>query len=204
MIPVHAATAHDHWPPPPQRFRDNKNPYGITPGHRDFHYMLILPTNQASGSRPTRWLPLPSRVCRQQRTLCALTHISMAFAAATSASSCSSVPLTSPLMNSSTKRRALAILVLHGRRLHSRSSEPAPTGQVAVERNLGRTHGVDHNTGGIRGIPPQLVFEVQRHIAERGALKTHEGELAVVSQATRNRTGRYARCADPSRAAPRK
>ena len=31
----------------------------------------LCPTNQASGSRPARWLPLPSRVCRQRRTLCA-------------------------------------------------------------------------------------------------------------------------------------
>ena len=52
---------------------------------------------------------------------------------------------------------------------------------MAVERNLGRAHGVDHNTGGIRGIPHlELVFEVQRHIAERGAFQTHERELAVV------------------------
>ena len=52
---------------------------------------------------------------------------------------------------------------------------------MAVERNLRRAHGVDHNTGGIRGIPHlKLVFQIQRHIAERGAFKTHEGELAVV------------------------
>ena len=52
---------------------------------------------------------------------------------------------------------------------------------MTIERDLGGAHGVNHNTGGIRGIPHlQLVFQAQRYIAERGALKTHERELTVV------------------------
>ena len=52
---------------------------------------------------------------------------------------------------------------------------------MTVKSDLGGTHGIDDDTGGVRGIPHlQLVFKAQRNITERGALETHEGELAVV------------------------
>ncbi len=54
-------------------------------------------------------------------------------------------------------------------------------GQVPVERDLRRAHGIDDDARGIRRIPDlKLVLKVQRHVAERGAFKTHERELAVI------------------------
>ena len=52
---------------------------------------------------------------------------------------------------------------------------------MAVERNLGGAQRVDDHTSGVRGIPHlELVLEIQRNIAEGGALKAHERELAVL------------------------
>jgi hypothetical protein len=70
---------------------------------------------------------------------------------------------------------------LFGRRLHEIAAGAGQgTGDAAIERQLGATHGVDHHPGGIGRIPDlQLELGVERDATEGGALHPDVGPFPV-------------------------
>src|SRR4051794_2472826 len=75
----------------------------------------------------------------------------------------------------------LVILDLLRGRLHEvRARRDERTGDAVVERELREADGVDDDAGRVRRVPHlELQLDIQRHVAERGALHADVGPLAV-------------------------
>src|SRR5689334_23923223 len=88
---------------------------------------------------------------------------------------------TSPRMKASSWARPWSSAIWTGGGLH----EVGGGGQdgaadAAVEGDLGGADGVDDDAGGVGGVPDlELVFDVERDVAERAALQADVGPLAV-------------------------